>query len=415
MDEHGWTRKPRTVWLYWEGELPDWIAWCHRTIRAHAQDVRVLDPAGFESLRTSDRDIDLSRLCVAHRADFIRIYLLHKYGGLWIDSDCLAMRDLTPLMNRLADYEFIGFRERQGHVANNFMAARPGGRMMAEYYRRVCHILRSGQQLSWTTIGSDALTATLEELHILWLQLGYDLIQPICWSRPHEFFAVGSRAQHRCALNSRSLCYMLSKNTADGYGRLHPSRSLLDEGTFFRYLLECALAPVESAPHRRTSMQLAAWSHIPFFAVVIGRIAPERVLDVGVGFGRWGMLVREVCDEAAGRAFRDNWRVHVEGIAGSVSDVEEYHHHFYNWIHVGDPTVALGRMPGGWDLLFLNDAGCLERALEISAYVLYAGSPPDNLSTHEHLLWKWPAGGDPANEGAYVFSRLNPKGLPPEP
>jgi hypothetical protein len=395
------TDKPRTVWLYWEGELPDWIACCHRTINAHADGACLLDPAGFESIRESDRDIDLSRLCVAHRADFIRSYLLHKYGGLWIDSDCLAMRDLTPLMSRLADYEFIGFRERQGHVANNFMAARRGSRAMAEYYRRVCHILRSGQQLSWTAIGSAALTVTLEELHVPWLQLGYDLIQPICWSRPGDFFAVGSRAQHACALNRRSLCYMLSKNTADGYARLHAPRSLLDEGTFFSYLLERALAPGESAPHRRTSLPLAAWSHIPFCAEAIGRIAPGRVLDVGIGFGRWGMLVREVCDEAAGREFRENWRVHLEGIAGSVSDVEEYHHHFYNWIHVGDPCVVLGRIHGGWDLLFLSDAGLLERALEISGYVLYTGATPDNVNAHASLLWRSPAG------GAYVFSRLH--------
>src|SRR5262245_22328747 len=94
------------VWIYWEGPRPEWISWCHQTIRAHAKDVRLLSPEDFDSLRDRDRDIDLSPLSILHRSDYIRAFLLHRFGGLWVDSDCLVMQDLEPWLNRLEDFEF---------------------------------------------------------------------------------------------------------------------------------------------------------------------------------------------------------------------------------------------------------------------------------------------------------------------
>jgi len=365
------------VWLYWEGEKPGWISCCEETVRAHAQNVHHLSSADFENLRCSDRDIDLSRLCVAHRADFVRSFLLYRYGGLWIDADCLVMRDLEFVLGKLERCEFIGFRERQGHVANNFMAARPNSAITAEYYRCVCDILRSGQTLAWTTIGSTALTPVLSKLTIPWLQLGYDLIQPICWSQPGEFFVIRPDAEHAACFNERSICYMLSNNTAQGYAAAHPSRSLLDEGTFFRWLYNRALRPVEVSRHVRLPLTPQSWFHIPFCVDAIRHISPSRVLDVGVGYGRWGMLVRDVCDEAEDRSYRENWQVHLEGIANSVTDVEEYHHHFYNWIHVGNPEVLLEAMTRGWDLLFIGQTEGLDRALDISSYVILTTMHPE--------------------------------------
>ena len=30
-------------------------------------------------------------------SDLVRLTLLHNYGGMWIDSDCMFLRDITPL------------------------------------------------------------------------------------------------------------------------------------------------------------------------------------------------------------------------------------------------------------------------------------------------------------------------------
>jgi hypothetical protein len=112
------------VWTYWEGPMPDWIAGCLETVRRHAPSLRVLGPAEFDALRDRDRDLNLSKLHVAQRSDFIRSFLLMRFGGFWIDADCIVMRDLSPIVSQLGAVEVIAHRERQGYFSNAFFGAK---------------------------------------------------------------------------------------------------------------------------------------------------------------------------------------------------------------------------------------------------------------------------------------------------
>ena len=224
------------VWLYWEGEKPDWIKMCHYTVFNHASNAKLISPQEFETLRTTDTDIDLSGLCVAHRADFIRSFLLAKFGGIWIDADCLVMKSLLPLFELLAKYDFIGYRERSGFITNNFMGAPANSRIAMAYFQNICDILRSGQHIEWLTLGSHALTSTINTLGIEWYELATALIQPVCWSDPKEFFIKRDNKGHEEVLNKNSFCYMLSANMVNGFMKENPSESLLHDKSFFNFL-----------------------------------------------------------------------------------------------------------------------------------------------------------------------------------
>ncbi len=229
------------VWLYWEGDRLDWIKACQRTVFVHAANVHLITPKDFDELRDCDRDIDLSNLCTPHRADFIRAFLLCKYGGVWIDSDCLVMHSLSPLVNLLIEYDFIGYKERQGYVSNNFMGAKANSKVASTYYQRLCKILRSGQPIEWLTLGSHALTESIKDAGVPWLELNVELIQPICWSHPESFFAVRDDREHEMTLNRDSYCYMLSANMVRGFFKKNSFPNLLGENTFFSFLLKKSL------------------------------------------------------------------------------------------------------------------------------------------------------------------------------
>lgn len=225
------------VWMYWEGKLPEWIHACQKTVFKHAKQVHLVSPDEFETIWDSDRDITLSSLHVAHRADFIRAYLLAKKGGLWIDSDCLVMKSLDPLLERLSEFEFIGYLAPQGHIANNFMAARPKSEIASTYYQEVCSILRSGKRLEWLTIGSLALTSVVKRIRKKWLCLDSELIQPIPWYQPGVFFRRADPNQHAQKFNKKSSCYMISRININKYQTEHPNENLMDKDTFFSFLL----------------------------------------------------------------------------------------------------------------------------------------------------------------------------------
>ncbi len=226
------------VWLYWEGDMPAWISKCHETVFAHGNNVQLIDPVKFDALRDSDRDIDLSKLCTAHRADFIRAFLLAKFGGLWIDSDCIVMQSLLPLLQAASEHDFTGYKERGGYVSNNFMAAKPGGVIAASYYNTICNILRSNQKIEWLTLGSNALTSTINKSNVAWLELNVEMIQPVCWSDPKAFFTTRSDEEHEKFFNASSYCYMLSANMVGGYANEHPGADLFNKHSFFMFLLK---------------------------------------------------------------------------------------------------------------------------------------------------------------------------------
>ncbi|MFL5386798.1 MAG: methyltransferase domain-containing protein [Longimicrobiaceae bacterium] len=239
---------PLPVWLYWEGAYPDWIRACHATIEAHVPCVRLLTRDTFAALRDRDRDIDLDRLHVAHRADFVRAFLLARFGGLWIDSDCLVVRPLDEVLERVREHEFVGHRERSGLISNGFMGARPGSRTAAAVYDRICRTLRARRPRGWTTLGSEPLTQLVPARS--WHELPCEAVQPVCWSNPAAFFALGTPAEHEAAVASGAFCYMLSNTEITRYQPSAP-HPLEHPDSFFTYLFRRSLAGADVPPAGR--------------------------------------------------------------------------------------------------------------------------------------------------------------------
>jgi hypothetical protein len=98
---------------------------------------------------------------------------------------------------------------------------------------------------------------------------------------------------------------------------------------------------------------------IPFVINVVRQLRPQSILDIGVGFGKWGHLFREYTDilEAEHdptRYERANWKVRIDGIEGHAPYVTEMHRFIYNEIFIGDARELIRTVPQ-YDLIFLGD------------------------------------------------------------
>ncbi|MCI0745080.1 MAG: hypothetical protein L0Y58_06715, partial [Verrucomicrobia subdivision 3 bacterium] len=74
---------------------------------------------------------------------------------------------------------------------------------------------------------------------------------------------------------------------------------------------------------------------IPTVIHVVRQLKPASILDVGVGFGKWGHLFREYTDilEAEHdpkRYQRRNWRVRIDGIEAHKAYLTPMHRFLYN-------------------------------------------------------------------------------------
>src|SRR5881396_2107896 len=98
---------------------------------------------------------------------------------------------------------------------------------------------------------------------------------------------------------------------------------------------------------------------IPTVVHLVRQLKPKSILDVGIGFGKWGHLFREYTDilEAEhdpARYRRENWRVRIDGIEGHAAYLTEMHRYIYNTIHLGDARELVTKADR-YDLIFMGD------------------------------------------------------------
>lgn len=98
---------------------------------------------------------------------------------------------------------------------------------------------------------------------------------------------------------------------------------------------------------------------IPIIVSLIKQLAPQSILDVGIGFGKWGHLFREYTDilesqDDPPRYRRENWQVRIDGIEGYPDYVTEMHRYIYNNIMIGDLRTLADKI-GDYDVIFLGD------------------------------------------------------------
>ena len=104
---------PYNLWLYWENikgkEKPTYIQLCHDT---------VIKNSGIKTIILNENNIneylpnlrkDLNKLTIPQKADYIRLSILNRYGGMWMDSDIIVFKNIKPLFEKLKVYDYVGF------------------------------------------------------------------------------------------------------------------------------------------------------------------------------------------------------------------------------------------------------------------------------------------------------------------
>jgi len=137
------------VWTYWEGRQPPWIQLCLRTIGRNIPGVQVLRPQCFRRMYDNAHVpwpvIKRQRPNV--KSDFIRAWLLHTIGGIWIDADAIVFRDVRPIWELLAPGEegadFVSYRRAGGMLCSALIAARADSAIAAAYYETMVERLQA--------------------------------------------------------------------------------------------------------------------------------------------------------------------------------------------------------------------------------------------------------------------------------
>ena len=167
------------IWMYWEN-LPgkkksQYLDLCYKTVKKNCKKnfkIHLLNEKSiYKYIPNLRNDLD-HKLNIQQKVDYIRYILLFKYGGIWIDADTIIVKDLSPILQKLDYYDFVGFgchfnnqnscaNTGKPYPANWVMASRKNGKLMnlcikkSNYYlnnisnlKKKYHLL--GREILWS-------------------------------------------------------------------------------------------------------------------------------------------------------------------------------------------------------------------------------------------------------------------------
>lgn len=173
------------IWLYWENpagkEKPYHIQLCHDLVKKFNPDSKVI----ILNQDTVHKFVDLPRgwynlKHIAHKADYVRVALLYKYGGIYLDSDMISLDSLDRVFDLLKKHSFVGFEYRDPVVKNGkviprpkykdgntyrvyiaFLAVRPKSLLFKKWLEENNRQLVDGNQDDWHFIGRRVMNPLL--------------------------------------------------------------------------------------------------------------------------------------------------------------------------------------------------------------------------------------------------------------
>lgn len=185
----------RIIWQYWEtrGSKPRFVDGLHKIARRNAG-ARVIQitpetlPYYLPDLPNAVHSIEE----LAHKADMIRTRLVARYGGMWLDSDAVVLRDLNWIFDFLETAQFVGFNdhgdfsETQQQIRVNCFAAPAGSPVMSEWVAAQEAKLPQGQ-FRWQEIGTELIDLVCLRYRNSIKILPFRLICPVSWKDVRRF------------------------------------------------------------------------------------------------------------------------------------------------------------------------------------------------------------------------------------
>lgn len=88
---------------------------------------------------------------------------------------------------------------------------------------------------------------------------------------------------------------------------------------------------------------------------LIFEINPASILDIGVGFGKYGVLLRDLLDVPYERYGKETWKIRIDGIEGYPGYENPIHTYAYDHVYYDKAEVALDQIGTVYDLALMID------------------------------------------------------------
>lgn len=151
----------RNLFLFWIGNEYKFIKILRNIIYLHSKNgkgykVHLITHENIENYidKLPEKFYDL---LPAHQADYIRVYVIYKYGGIWLDSDTLIMDSLDSLFDLIDNKDGFFIRQNNNILCNGIFGSKKKTNIMKKLLENINLRLAKNDKLEWTAIGNSML------------------------------------------------------------------------------------------------------------------------------------------------------------------------------------------------------------------------------------------------------------------
>jgi phosphorylcholine metabolism protein LicD len=168
------------LWQYWDNiddkKTPAYISLCLKSVDKYCSKSFNIVRLNKDNIFTFIPELEkyktkMEKLIIAHKVDIYRIFLLYKYGGIYMDADIICLRNPIEIIDKLDQHEFVGFgctgqecKMGYGKPSNWIMASRPNGILMGKVLENILSKLQSKKEYTYHDLGKLIIWEELENL-----------------------------------------------------------------------------------------------------------------------------------------------------------------------------------------------------------------------------------------------------------
>lgn len=202
------------LFVYWENApgktKPEYIKMCYETMEKNSGcNIKYITRANlFQYVPNLRKDIFRIE-SIAIRCDYIRLKLIQKHGGIYLDSDCIVLKSFAPLYEQLMNSQqtFLGIIEDKSRaIFNGFMCCKPQANIINKTVAVIDGILDANPNQTnfpWMQFGSSTLRKFNSNLCTF---VPLNQIIPMDW---WQYADANSRQNINKFVNHETYCFML--------------------------------------------------------------------------------------------------------------------------------------------------------------------------------------------------------------
>jgi len=214
------------LFTYWEtpkgSSKPGYISVCEETITKHCSKHFTVNHITPKNLRKFLPDLNERVYQVGYdtnpvhtvtaRSNYIRAALLKKYGGVWLDSDTLVIRDFEEVHAALhkmkKDFVYsIQEAYKKQYVGACFMGSQKGGKIISAYVNILDYLIKNKTKFKWGDLGHKSLTPIVQKLHKKCYKVEQRKVYPVKIENAGLFFKEEKRMMS--LISEDTLCFTL--------------------------------------------------------------------------------------------------------------------------------------------------------------------------------------------------------------